>query len=67
VRNSGGIPEYRPLIEASIRLGPVTKRVQLTVANRSGMLFRMILGRKALDGDFIVDVSKKYLLRRKST
>ena len=24
----------------------------------------MILGRKALEGDFVVDVSKKYLLRR---
>jgi len=24
----------------------------------------MILGRKALEGDFVVDVTKKYLLRR---
>jgi hypothetical protein len=67
VCNSGGVREYRPLIETCIRLGPVTKRVQLTIANRSCMLFRMILGRKALEGDFIVDVSKKYLLRKKST
>ena len=67
VCNSGGVREYRPLIEVNIRLGQVTKRVQLTVANRSGMLFRMILGRRALDGDFLVDVSKKYLLRKKST
>ena len=63
VRSSTGIWERRPLIETVVRLGPVTKRVRLTVANRSRMLFRMIVGRKALEGDFVVDVSKKYLLR----
>ena len=63
VRSSTGIWEERPLIETVVRLGPVTKRIQVTVTNRSRMLFRMILGRKALEGDFVVDVSKKYLLR----
>jgi hypothetical protein len=64
VTNSGGAREQRPLIETHIRLGPVTKRVSLTVTRRAGMLFRMLLGRKALEGDFVVDVSQKYLLRR---
>jgi hypothetical protein len=63
VRNSGGVPEQRPLIETVLRLGPVSKRVRLTLTNRTGMRFPMILGRKALEGDFVVDVSKKYLLR----
>src|SRR5579871_3830169 len=62
VSSSTGICETRPLIETVVRLGPVTKRVRLTVTNRSHMLFRMIVGRKALEGDFVVDVSKKYLL-----
>src|SRR5207244_2693927 len=35
VRNSNGMVEQRPLIETTIRLGPVTKRVRLTVTNRS--------------------------------
>lgn len=64
VRDSGGHPEVRPLIETELVLGPVRKRVLLTLTNRSGMLFRMILGRKALEGHFRVDVSRKYLLRR---
>jgi hypothetical protein len=63
VKNTGGVSEQRPLIETTIRLGPVTKRVRLTVTHRSGLRFPVILGRKALEGDFIVDVSKKYLLR----
>ena len=64
VSNSSGIREQRPLIEVNIRMGPVTKLVRLTVTNRAGMLFPVILGRKALEGDFVVDVSRKYLLRK---
>jgi hypothetical protein len=63
VRNSGGAEEQRPLIEAEVRLGPVRKRILLTVTNRAPMRFRMILGRRALGGDFVVDVSRKYVLR----
>jgi hypothetical protein len=63
VRNSGGQCEERPLIEADVCLGPVRKRIRLTVTHRPGMLFRLILGRQALAGDFVVDVSNKYLLR----
>lgn len=64
VTDSGGHPEIRPYIETEIVLGPVRKRIRVTLTNRSGMLFRMILGRKALEGDFVVDASRKYLLRR---
>ena len=63
VSNSNGMREQRPLIETTVRLGPVVKRIRLTVTNRAGMRFRMILGREALRDDFVVDVSKKYLLR----
>jgi hypothetical protein len=64
VVDSGGHPEVRPVIETELALGPVRKRILLTLTNRSGMLFRMILGRKALEGDFRVDVAGKYLFRR---
>lgn len=63
VIDSGGHPELRPLIETELALGPVRKRIRLTLTDRSGMLFRMILGRKALEGDFVVDVARKYLQR----
>jgi len=64
VSNSSGICEERPLIETKIRLGRVIKQVRLTVTNRATMRFPVILGRKALEGDFLVDVSRKNLLRR---
>ena len=62
VRNSGGKRERRPLIESLIRLGPITRRIRLTVTNRSRMRCRMLLGRQALAGQFLVDVGRKDLL-----
>jgi hypothetical protein len=63
IRNSNGMTEQRPVVETLARLGSITKPIQVTVTNRACMFFRMILGRRALAGDFVVDVSKKYLLR----
>lgn len=64
VVDSGGHPEVRPVIETEMVLGPVRKRILITLTDRSGMLFRMILGRKALEEDFGVDVSTKYRFRK---
>jgi len=66
VVDSGGHPEVRPVIETEMVLGPVRKKILITLTDRSGMLFRMILGRKALEGDFQVDVAHKYLLRKRA-
>ena len=62
VRNPGGTTEERPLIETVIRLGPLTKRIRLTVTRRPAMLYCVLLGREALANDFLVDVGGKYRL-----
>jgi hypothetical protein len=66
VTNTSGVREQRPLLEATIRIGSIEKRIRMTVTNRSCMRCRMLLGREALAGSFVVDVSKKYLLRSDS-
>jgi hypothetical protein len=65
VRNSAGQKELRPVVEARIKLGPLIKVIHLSVTHRGSMRFPVILGRLALAGDCIVDVSRKYLLRKK--
>jgi hypothetical protein len=62
VTSSDGVREERPVIESNVRLGPVEKRIRLTVTDRSGMLIPILLGREALAGSFIVNVAHKYLL-----
>jgi hypothetical protein len=66
VANSGGARQRRPLVEATVRLGPVTRRIHLTLSARPGLRCPMLLGRQALAGSFLVDVSRKYLLSRSS-
>ena len=51
------------MVEALVRIGPIVKAVHFTITRRDGMICPMILGRSALAGDFVVDVSQKYLLR----
>jgi hypothetical protein len=63
VCNPGGCREERPVIEALVRLGPVRKRIQLTVTDRSVMRHPVILGREALAGSFLVDPARRYGLR----
>jgi hypothetical protein len=64
VRNTGGSAELRPVVETEIKLGPVVKRIRLTLTDRSRMCSPVILGRSALAGDFVIDVERKYLQRR---
>lgn len=62
VRNSGGVAEERPVVVATVQLGPITQQIELTITNRAIMRFPMLLGRLALKGKFIVDVSRGNLL-----
>lgn len=64
VRNSAGVCEERPVIKTRIHMGLLEKVIALTVTRRPGMLFRVLLGRAALAPDFVVDVARKYLLKK---
>lgn len=53
--------EARPEIEMEICLVGIRKRIRVNLIDRGEMNYRIILGRSALEGDFVVDVSKKYI------
>lgn len=60
VSDSGGHREQRWVIESTVTLGPASWRIEMTLTDRDPMRFRMLLGRTALDGRFVVDPSKSY-------
>lgn len=60
VTDSGGHRESRFVIETEVVIGDVSKRVELTLTDRDTMMFRMLLGRTALRGDFLVDAARSY-------
>lgn len=62
VKDSGGHPELRPFIATTARLGECEWPIGLSLTNRESMKFRMLLGRQALAGWFLVDPSASYLM-----
>lgn len=63
VRSSSGHKSRRLFVETSLRLGPVEKRVEISLVDRQKMIHRMLLGRAALTGPFLIDVDRRMSLR----
>ena len=59
VKNTSGISEERLVVQTIMQLGEHRWKVDLTLANRDTMEFRMLLGRDAFMDRFLVDVSKE--------
>jgi hypothetical protein len=62
VRSSSGHQSLRPVIRTDKALGARRWSVELTLAARDEMGFRMLLGREAVRGRFVVDPARSYLL-----
>ncbi|NES70710.1 MAG: ATP-dependent zinc protease [Okeania sp. SIO2D1] len=61
VRSSSGQAELRPVILTEINLMQKKWQVELTLTNRELMGFRMLLGRQAVRGVFLINPGKSYL------
>lgn len=61
VTDSGGRSEERIVIRTPIMIGTDHWPVEITLTNREGMKFCMLLGRSALSGRFQIDIGHSYL------
>jgi len=61
VRPSSGHVELRPVVSTWIEVHGEAFEVELTLTNRDQMGFRMLLGRQALRGRFLVDPARSFL------
>jgi hypothetical protein len=61
VSDSGGHKQRRYVIETSLIIGQSLISAEITLTNRDNMQFRMLLGRTAMNGNFIIDPSASYL------
>jgi hypothetical protein len=65
VKDSGGHFEKRYVIQTIAKLGAVSWPIDITLTNREPMLFRMLLGRKAVENRFLINPGWPYLTGRK--
>ena len=62
VKSSSGISETRYVISATLKIGEEAWEVELTLANRDSMGYRMLLGREAMRGRLIIDPAMSFCL-----
>lgn len=60
VRDSGGHEEQRFVIETLVTIGAEQHRIEVTLTDRDSMKFRVLLGRTAIRGHYVVDSGRSY-------
>lgn len=63
ITRAGAPTVRRYLVEMGVRLGPSYKKAELKLINRSGMKYRMQIGRMFMKGDFTVDPVAAFVTR----
>ena len=63
VRSSNGQQHERYFVETRVRIADVVRLIELSLVNRKNMSCRMLIGRKALEGSFLVDSQRTHIVR----
>lgn len=66
VKSSFGATHDRLIVRTVVRLADIEKEIELSLVSRKNMLCRMLLGRKALEPELIVDPHRRYIHGRKT-
>jgi hypothetical protein len=61
VKSSMGHASIRPVIRTEIQLGGETWSTEVTLVNRDPMGFRMLLGRQAVKGRFLIHPGRSFI------
>lgn len=65
ISDSGGHRQMRYVIETELRLGDYYWPIELTLTARDSMAFRMLLGRSAIQNQFLVDPAHSYRIGKR--
>ena len=64
VTSSNGVSESRPFIVTPVTIGTSTWDIEVTLARRDEMGFRLLLGRQAVRKRFLIDPGRSFLVPR---
>jgi hypothetical protein len=60
IRSSNGQIDLRPVIQTTLQMMGQQWQIELTLTDRADMGFRMLLGREAYRGRFLIDPGNSY-------
>jgi hypothetical protein len=60
IREHDGSYQRRPVVEMWVCLGPVKKRVEVNLVDRSQFNYPFLIGRSAMHGDILVDPDQSF-------
>lgn len=61
VSDSGGHKEMRYIIETNVLIGDKGRLIEMSLTNRDSMRFRMLLGRRAMEENTLVNPAASFL------
>ena len=67
VKSSNGQEHERLFVTTTLKVGPIEKPIEVSLISRHRMKCRMLIGRSALAGDFLVDPQHDRLLTTRPT
>lgn len=67
ITSSSGHSQKRFIIQTTLKVGEFSSLIEISLANRDEMGFRMLVGRNALKGRILVDPSHSFLLSHRSS
>ncbi len=65
IKSSNGDKTIRPVVMTEIKMGKERFKIEVTLINRGMMGFKMLIGREALIGRFLINPAKHNLLKTK--
>ena len=64
IKSSTGQKTIRPVVKTMIRMGKSEFEIEITLINRDLMGFKMLIGREALNGRFLINPARSNLLKK---
>ncbi len=61
IKRHFGETQERFVIELGICLGSIYRETEVTLINRAGLTYPMLVGRRFMGSDFLVDTAEKYI------
>ena len=64
IKSSNGDKTLRPVVKTEIKMGTERFEIEVTLINRDLMGFKMLIGREALNGRFLINPARHNLLNK---